>query len=74
MQKRSPSTRKSPTFGVFVFLLASVSLGGATYSVGLTARQIFLQQEEEIVPIIAGGELDDRGGRGISDQSLRWVA
>ena len=38
---------------------AILVLSGTSYSVGVTARQIFLQQEEEVIPIIAGGALDD---------------
>ena len=35
------------------------TLFGVAYSVSVTARSIFLAQEEEIIPIIAGGRLDD---------------
>ncbi|WP_270725991.1 DUF3131 domain-containing protein [Shimia sp. Alg240-R146] len=41
------------------FFVAVFVLGGATYTVGITARQVFLAQEEEIIPVIAGSELDD---------------
>lgn len=41
-------------------LVVSISLlAGASYAVGLAARHVFLHREEEIVPIIAGGDLDD---------------
>jgi hypothetical protein len=59
MLKTNKTSKKSPLFGVFVLIVAIAFLAGATYSVGMTARQIFLQQEEEVIPIFAGGKLDD---------------
>ncbi|CUH54428.1 DUF3131 domain-containing protein [Shimia marina] len=51
--------KRSPWWGIVVFCMAALSLGGASYGVGISARKIFLAQEEEIIPIIAGGALDD---------------
>ncbi|WP_243694372.1 DUF3131 domain-containing protein [Shimia isoporae] len=45
--------------GILVFVVSIGALGGATYSVGMTARQVFMAQEEEVIPVIAGSELDD---------------
>ncbi|KNG93451.1 hypothetical protein ATO11_13390 [Pseudaestuariivita atlantica] len=42
-----------------IFAVVTTSLAGAAYAVGQAARAIFLAQEEEIVPIIAGGSLDE---------------
>ncbi|SFL19543.1 DUF3131 domain-containing protein [Shimia haliotis] len=53
------SCRRSPVAGICLFFLAVSVLGGATYTVGVTARQVFLAQEEEVIPIIAGSDLDD---------------
>ncbi len=53
------SSSRSPAVAIAAFLGAICLLGGATYTVGLTARHVFLAQEEEVVPIIAGSELDD---------------
>ncbi|WP_120500648.1 DUF3131 domain-containing protein [Roseovarius sp. EL26] len=52
-------TRKSATFGLTLLMGAAIMLAGAAYSVSWAARSIFLAQEEEIIPIIAGGNLDD---------------
>lgn len=51
--------RKSALFGITLLSGMVLLLGGAAYSVSMTARTIFLAQEEEIVPVIAGGDLDD---------------
>lgn len=59
MTSKNGSKKKSPFFGVFVLIMSVGLLAGATYSVGMTARQIFMHQEEEIIPVFAGGELDD---------------
>lgn len=53
------SSGRSPATGFVVFLVAVCLLGGATYTVSITARQVFLAQEEEVIPVIAGSELDD---------------
>ena len=50
--------RKSAPLALAIFALVTVTLAGAAYSVGSAARSIFLAQEEEIVPIFAGGSLD----------------
>ncbi len=59
MKSASGSRRRMPIAGVAIFLLAVLVLGGASYSVGLTARRVFMMQEEEVIPIIAGGALDE---------------
>lgn len=51
--------RRSPLWGGVLLCAAILVLGGASYSVGITARHVFLQQEDEVIPIIAGGALDD---------------
>lgn len=53
------SSGRSPLIGVLLLVAVVCVLGGATYTVGVTARQVFLAQEEEIIPVIAGSELDD---------------
>ncbi|MFY0617620.1 DUF3131 domain-containing protein [Shimia sp.] len=53
------SGKRSPLWGVGLFCAAVVALGGASYAVGLSARKVFLAQEEEVIPIIAGGAYDD---------------
>ncbi|RMH44584.1 MAG: DUF3131 domain-containing protein [Alphaproteobacteria bacterium] len=52
--KRGSAAQGIRAFGVAVLGVAIVS-----WAVGSAARSIFLHQEEEIIPIIAGGELDD---------------
>ncbi len=59
MKSASGSRRRMPIAGVAIFMLAVLVLGGASYSVGLTARRVFMTQEEEVIPIIAGGALDE---------------
>ncbi len=51
--------KRSPLIGVLIFGVAVCVLGGASYGVGVTARKVLLAQEEEIIPIIAGGALDN---------------
>lgn len=51
-------SRKTAGFGMVVLVSAVALLAGAAYSVSTAARTIFLAQEEEVIPIIAGGELD----------------
>lgn len=50
--------RKTPGFGIAVLGVVIVSAAMASWTLGSTARSLFLVQEEEINPIIAGGELD----------------
>lgn len=59
MKSAVGSAKRSPLVGVLIFGMAIFVLGGASYGVGMTARKVFLAQEEEVVPIIAGGELDN---------------
>lgn len=59
MPVKSGTTRKSATFGLTLLIGAALALAGTAYSVSWAARSIFLAQEEEIIPIIAGGNLDD---------------
>ena len=61
MQKNSPDvgkSRKTGGFSTFVFGAAVLALAGSVYAISTAARTIFLAQEEEIIPIIAGGALD----------------
>lgn len=58
MTNRRSKNRKSAPLAVAIFAAAVTGLAGAAYSVGTAARSIFLAQEEEIVPIFAGGSLD----------------
>ncbi len=53
------NSRKSALLGAVILFGVTSTLFGVAYSVSVTARSIFLAQEEEIIPIIAGGRLDD---------------
>ncbi len=53
------SSRKSPFGGVLAIVAAVTALAGVTYGLGSAARTLLLAQEEEINPIIAGGDLDN---------------
>lgn len=59
MAPRNGNSRKSLTFGVGAIVVATTLLAGGAFSLGTSARAIFLAQEEEITPIIAGGDLDN---------------
>ncbi|MEM9850440.1 MAG: DUF3131 domain-containing protein [Pseudomonadota bacterium] len=52
-------TRASARIGLFALGLAVLALSATAWSIAATARALFLAQEEEIVPIIAGGDLDN---------------
>ncbi|MDR6267377.1 MULTISPECIES: DUF3131 domain-containing protein [Rhodobacterales] len=61
MQKTTSETgdsRRTGGFGTAVLFGAMALLAGTIYSISTTARTIFLAQEEEVIPIIAGGDLD----------------
>lgn len=58
MTVETGQSRKTAGFGMIVFVSTVTLLAGAAYSVSTAARTLFLAQEEEIIPIIAGGELD----------------
>lgn len=58
MLPSSGKTRKTARFGIVLFVAATGTLAAAAYSVATAARSIFLAQEEEIIPIFAGGNLD----------------
>ncbi len=61
MQKNHSSngnTRRSAGFGTGVLIASVLVLAGTIYAIGSTAKTIFLAQEEEIIPIIAGSDLD----------------
>lgn len=61
MQKNHSSngkTRRSAGFGTGVLVASILVLAGTIYAIGSTAKTIFLAQEEEIIPIIAGSDLD----------------
>ena len=59
MPEKNRPKRKSALFGALLLAGLTLLLGGAAYSVSVTARSIFLAQEDEIIPIFAGGDLDD---------------
>ena len=74
LEKNRPK-RKSALFGALLLAGLTLLLGGAAYSVSVTARSIFLAQEDEIIPIFAGGDLDDipalmRGNLPVATTSL----
>jgi hypothetical protein len=74
LEKNRPK-RKSALFGALLLSGLTLLLGGAAYSVSVTARSIFLAQEDEIIPIFAGGDLDDipalmRGNLPVATTSL----
>lgn len=61
MQKNQSSkgkTRRTGGAGTAILFVSILVLAGTIYAIGSTARTIFLAQEEEIIPIIAGGDLD----------------
>jgi len=58
MTKKTGSSRRGAQFGLAALCGSAVLLAGATWSVGSVARTMLLKQEEEITPIIAGGDLD----------------
>ena len=59
MPRLRTTQRRSLGFGLFTLIGAASLLGTAAYGVGMAARGLFLAHEDEPVPIIAGGELDD---------------
>ncbi len=59
MAQGNGSSRKPALFGILVLLCAIGVLSGGSYVVGTQARAIFLAQEEEVIPVFAGSELDD---------------
>lgn len=52
-------SRRGAGFGLVVLSVAVIALGLTAWAIAATARAIFLAQEEEIIPIIAGSDLDD---------------
>ena len=61
-QKAKTNRRRSALFGALALSVAAVSTTAATWSVGTSARTYFLAQQEDVDPIISGGELDDLPG------------
>lgn len=53
------ASRRTPGFGLAALGVAVIALGATAWAIATTARAVFLAQEEEIIPIIAGGALDD---------------
>lgn len=51
-------TRSSAGFGTDVLIASILVPAGTIYTIGSTAKIIFLAQEEEIIPIIVGSDLD----------------
>lgn len=57
--KRKQTKRRSAWVGaVALFIAASLTMA-ATWSVGSSARSLFLAQKDDVDPIIAGSDLDD---------------
>ena len=56
----SKSGKPSATLGLAVALFtgAAVAVAGAAWAIGSAARGVFLAQEEEVIPVIAGSDLD----------------
>ncbi len=59
MKSAVGSSKRAPVLGVLMFCVVVLGIAGASYAVGIAARRVFLAQEEEIIPIIAGGALDE---------------
>ncbi|SMP28485.1 DUF3131 domain-containing protein [Shimia sagamensis] len=59
MKSAVGSSKRAPIVGVLMFCLVVVCITGASYAVGVSARRVFLAQEDEVIPIIAGGALDE---------------
>ena len=57
-QSNNGKSRRTGGFGTGVLIASIVVLAGTIYAIGSTAKTIFLAQEEEIIPIIAGSDLD----------------
>ncbi|MEM6479148.1 MAG: hypothetical protein AAF647_08895, partial [Pseudomonadota bacterium] len=56
----SNDERKQASIGLALGLFAGAALAiaGAAWGIGSAARGVFLAQEEEIIPVIAGSDLD----------------
>ncbi|MEM1374124.1 MAG: DUF3131 domain-containing protein [Pseudomonadota bacterium] len=56
----SENGKKRATWGLAAGLLtgAALAISGAAWGIGSAAREVFLAQEDEIIPVIAGSELD----------------
>ena len=59
MPEKTGISRRTGKYGLTALIAAVILLCGAAYSVSMTAKTIFLAQEEEIIPVIAGGNLDN---------------
>ena len=59
MMPTTGKSRKSFGFAALSLGIALMVIAGVAWSAGSLARSIFLAQEEEIIPIIAGGDLDN---------------
>ena len=62
MQNHNPkktSKRRSAFAGAMGLMAAAAVIVGASWTVGTSARSLLLTQQEEMDPIIAGGDLDD---------------
>lgn len=58
MGKRGQDKRTTVGFAAALFLGAATTVALTAWTVGSAARTLFLAQEEEIIPVIAGGDLD----------------
>ena len=59
MKSAVGSSKRAPIVGVLMFCLVVACITRASYAVGVSARRVFLAQEDEVIPIIAGGALDE---------------
>lgn len=58
MEEQSGKSRKTAGFGLVTLVISIGVLVGATYGVSTAARALILAQEEDPIPIFAGGDLD----------------
>lgn len=58
MRNEQGKTRHSWRYGAAFFGATVLVMAGGAWGLGDAARQLFLEPEEEIVPIVAGGQLD----------------
>jgi hypothetical protein len=59
MAENTRNNRRSPASGIAALTVSIALLAGVSYALASAARTVFLAQEAEIIPIIAGGDLDD---------------
>ena len=59
MQDKRKGIRRSLWAGLLLLGAAAATTAGMSWTMGSTARALFLQQQDDIDPIVAGGDLDD---------------